>query len=180
MAVGIARPPVTDLVFHFYERPLHPELFCLLAELRVRHARHEVAVRICEAGHVIALRRGRDTLAEVTADAHQVLPTHKRRIDRRLCGCRHETRTLECGITYQTSFQLERLEPDIFDHCHEELAVDARTADLAYEFPAAGRFGHGPLSLMRVESTRDSLLVHAFHTFPSSLAVVKTQSLFEL
>jgi len=38
----------------------------------------------------------------------------------------------------------------------------------------------GALSWLNVESRTKSLLVQAFHTFPDDLAIVKSQSLFEV
>ena len=38
----------------------------------------------------------------------------------------------------------------------------------------------GAFSCIHVETRERSLLIQAFHTFPDDLAIVKTQSLFEL
>jgi len=78
------------------------------------------------------------------------------------------------------SFQVERLHPDIFQKLHEELLADCAQTALAHSFPTGNRLAPGALSLIRTEVTSDSLLVHAFHTFPDNDAVVKTQSLFEI
>jgi hypothetical protein len=67
----------------------------------------------------------------------------------------------------------------VFLNLHEELSIDCGRADLAYRFPPANRLAPEALSLIRTEVCPRSLLIHAFHTFPESAAVVKTQSLFE-
>ena len=56
---------------------------------------------------------------------------------------------------------------------------DSERVEVAFEFPSATRFSPPPLSLLRVDAQPDSLLVHAYHTFPDGCAVVKSQSLFE-
>ncbi len=178
MTVSIARPDVSDLSFQMYERSVHPELFQVSAECRIERENYSAEFRLCEAGHVIIFRRGSECLTEVIATRQQMLPTHRRRIERRFQGCQHESQRFQ-DVRYDASFQLERLEPNVYERCHDELAHDLRTADLAYAFAANARFGPVPMSLMRIDATPDSLLVHAFHTFPDSFGVVKTQSLFE-
>ncbi|WP_166821847.1 DUF2617 family protein [Thalassoroseus pseudoceratinae] len=179
MTVEVARPDVADLTFQMYERSVHPELFQVTAELRIERENYTAEFRLWEAGHVISFRHGRECLTEVIATRQQMLPLHRRRVERRIQGCQHESQRFE-DVRYDASFQLERLESNVYERCHDELAHDLRTADLACAFATNPRFGPLPMSLMRIDATQDSLLVHAFHTFPDSLAVVKTQSLYEL
>jgi Protein of unknown function DUF2617 len=84
------------------------------------------------------------------------------------------------GLRYCVSFQLERLEPGVFLNFHEELLSDCKRSTIAHRFPTENRLSPEPLSLLRTDVGADSLLVHAFHTFPDSCTVLKTQSLFEL
>lgn len=179
MSVSFARPDVSNLLFYVYSRALHPELFSVQAERKITGPNYEVVVQICEAGHVLNFRQDGQTLIEIMTAEHQLFPQHKRLLDRKIQGCRNAACQLGPGLEYQVSFQLERLEPEIFHHAHEELTMDCRTAQLAHAFPTAHRFSPNPLSLLRVDADRRSLLVHAFHTFPDSCAVVKTQSLLE-
>ncbi len=179
MSVSFARPDVSELLFYVYSRALHPELFSVRTERRIQTSEYEATVQICEAGHVLHFRQHQHTLYEIITAEQKLFPQHKRLLDRKIHGCRHAACQLGNGVEYQVSFQLERLEPEVFDHAHEELLMDCRTAELAHAFPAGSRFSASPLSLLRVDADRRSLLVHAFHTFPESLAVVKTQSLIE-
>jgi hypothetical protein len=75
---------------------------------------------------------------------------------------------------------MERLEPIVFLNFHEELSADCKRAAVHYRFPTENRLSPEPLSLLRTDSGPRSLLIHAFHTFPESCSVLKTQSLFEL
>jgi len=179
MSVSFARPDVSDLVFYVYSRSLHPELFAVQAERRITGPDYEAVVQICNAGHVLNFRQGDQPLIEIMTAEYQLFPKHKRLLDRRIHGCRNDACRLPEGVEYQVSFQLEVLEPEIFHRTHEEFVMDCRSAELAHAFPSGHRFAPSPLSLLRVDADRRSLLVHAFHTFPESWAVVKTQSLIE-
>src|SRR5262249_19637196 len=53
MGVDIIRPRVGDLVFQLYGRPLHPELFDILAFRKVQREDYELTLRITRTGHVI-------------------------------------------------------------------------------------------------------------------------------
>lgn len=179
MSVAVARPHIAELVFHVYERSLHPELFEIYAERRFAIGEHRVTLRLCDTGHMLEIGHGDHAIAELTTTAEHALPKHKRVLDRKLRGCQHEAAGFDWKLQYQTSYQLEQLDATIFRQCHEEMQQDTRTADLAFCAPAPGRFGMGPISLLRVDANSTGLLVHAFHTFPECRAIVKTQSLFE-
>ncbi len=180
MNVRFARPDASSLVFHVYGRSVHPELFQTFAEKHYALDRYSATLRLCEAGHVICFRYGQETLTEVAANSDQSFPERKRLLDRKLRGCRDEGLRLDSGLKYQVSYQLERVDTEVFLNLHEEISVDCRRADLAFRFPPASRFAPEPISLIRTEVTPRSLLVHAFHTFPESSAIVKSQSLFEI
>jgi hypothetical protein len=180
MRVDYARQSVSDLVFHAYCRSVHPELFEVFAELRIRQEEFSADIRICDAGHTIVFNRNGQCLTEVATTSEQPLPQRKRFLDKRLRGSRDESFRLDCGLKYHASYQLEQLDQEVYQEIHEELLVDTRTADVAHCFPSGNRLAPGPLSLIRADVGARSLLIHAFHTFPDALAVVKTQSLFEL
>jgi hypothetical protein len=180
MSISFARPDIANLEFQLYERSVHPELFRIHAQTRADQTDYTALVRICDAGHTVSFRYAGATVTEVTAAHGQPLPQQKRVIERRLKGCRDDCIEFPSGLRYQVSYQLEELDPDIFLNFHEELVIDCNQANVAHRFPSVSRLAPGPLSLIRFDSGPDSLLVHAFHTFPESCAVVKTQSLFEL
>ena len=78
VALFSLRPAVSDLVFQLYSRPLHPELFEILAVRTVRREDYELVVRITRTGHVISWRNSELHLSEVTAAADQPLPQQQR------------------------------------------------------------------------------------------------------
>src|SRR5215471_9732765 len=84
MGVYLLRPRVADLVFQLYGRPLHPELFDILAVRKVQREDYELTVRITRTGHVISWENADVYLTEVTAAADQELPERRRLLDYRL------------------------------------------------------------------------------------------------
>ncbi len=180
MNVGFARPKVTDLVFHLFARPLHPELFHVHADTEIWQNRYHALIQICDAGHLVTFRSQDQTISELTATRSQPLPQRKRLVEKRLSGSRDESVRFGSGIGYHVSFQLEQLEPDVFLNFHEELLLDCARADVAHRFPAGNRLAPAPLSLVKTDIWPHSLLIHTFHTFPESCAIIKTQSLFEI
>ncbi len=174
------RPKVAELVFQLYEKPLHPELFDVFAQRRVERGSYCATVQITSAGHVITWRCGGVTLCEVAASAHQVLPQRKRLFSHRLKGQRSEQVDLRRGISYQSSFQLEPVDPEVFWTFQEELRQDGQHEGLLYHFRSSGRMSLGAISYIHVETRNRLFLVQAFHTFPDDYAIVKSQSLFEI
>jgi len=180
MTVGFARPNSSRLMLHVYGRSVHPELFRIFAETEICQDPYSAGLRICDAGHLINFRYNGHTVTEVTVSRDQLLPQKKRCLEKSLRGCRDESMRFEGGLCYCVSYQLERLEATVFLNFHEELLSDCKQAAVAYRFPAENRLSPEPLSLLRTDVGAQSLLVHAFHTFPDSCTVLKTQSLFEL
>jgi hypothetical protein len=178
MGVQSIRPPVCDLVFQVYGKPLHPELFDVLATRRVQRQDYELIVRITRTGHVISWKNGAVFLTEVAA-CDQVLPERHRLLHYRLRG--EHTHCLRAGsdINYQTSFQVEVLPPEIFLHVHDEILTDGGKRGLLHNFQPHHRLALAPLGYVTVEGRAGCLFISAFHTFPDEFTVVKTQSLIE-
>ena len=180
MNVRFARPSVSNLMFCLFGRSVHPELFDVYAETILQKDQYTAVVRICEAGHTVEFRGGRNVLTEVATTVQQPLPQQRRLLEKKLRGQREESVEFNGGLRYQVSYQLEQLDPEVFLNFNEELLIDSTRAEIAHRFPTGNRLDPGPLSLIRIDACTHSLLIHAYHTFPESSAVVKTQSLFEL
>jgi hypothetical protein len=179
MSVEIVRPPVCDLIFQLYGRPVHPELFDILAVRKLQHADYQLTVWITRTGHVITWENPDVLLTEVTAAADQELPQRRRLLHYRL---RHEHNgCLPCahGIHYEMSFQVEVLSPEIFVHVHDEIVNDGSKRGLLHNFPAHHRLAIAPLGFVSAEARPGCLFLSSFHTFPNEHTVVKTQSLIE-
>jgi len=173
------RPKVAELVFQLYGRVLHPELFEICGSRTVERGGYTASVAITTAGHLVTLRKDGLTLSEVATSISQPLPQKRRLLSHRIAGERSDR--LECrgGVTYQTCFQLETVEQEVFWTFQQELAEAGLKQGIVHRFESAGRLALGGLSWVNVESRARSLLVQAYHTFPDEFAIVKSQSLFE-
>ncbi|MBS0260911.1 MAG: DUF2617 family protein [Planctomycetes bacterium] len=180
MRVEAARPDVASLMFRLFCRSVHPELLDVYVRTVVRCDQYSAELAICDAGHLIAFHHNGGTVTEVACAADRPLPQNRQVIGRRLRGHRNESMEHDGGILYHVSFQVEYLEPEVFQHCHEEMQGDAVRARLSHSFSPTTRLAPAPLSYIQTEERPHSLLVHTFHTFPDNLAIVKTQSLFEV
>lgn len=179
MSVNTLRPRVCDLVFQLYGRPLHPELFDILAEWKIQRADYELTVRITRTGHVISWENSDVFLTEVTAAADQPLPEKRRLLSHRIRQEHTDTLTCAHGIGYQMSFQVEPLPPEIFLHVHDEILADGNKRGLLHNFQPNHRLTLAPLGFVSVEARAGCLILSTFHTFPDEHTVVKTQSLIE-
>ncbi len=179
MPVQFARPDIADLVLCAFERRLHPELFECRESMQLERHGLKVSLRLCSAGHWLEMSYGDHFLTEAMSERQIPLPNFRRVCEHRIKGGKTQTFELVSGLKYTSSCQLERLEPAVFLQAHEELMHDCRQADLSMSFPSGNRWSPGPVSLLQADLSRDSVLLHAFHTFPEFCAVVKTQSLLE-
>jgi hypothetical protein len=178
MNAPLTRPRVRDLVFQVFDRPLHPELFETLAVRKVRRDGYELTVCITRTGHAITWTDPRVCLTEVAAGA-QPLPERRRLFRQRLRG-EHTARLDPApGVTYQASFQLETLPPELFFQVHDEILADGGKRGLLHNFQPNHRLALAPLGFVSVEARAGCLFVSTFHTFPDEHAVIKTQSLIE-
>jgi hypothetical protein len=178
MKVEFARPDVSQLSLHVFERTVHPELFDVYAETHIAGQGFEAVLRICVAGHVVEFRHGERRVTEVIGSLDQILPQRGRSLVQKLRGGRDLDVEAD-GVAYCCSAHVEQLEPEVFDEVQGELQADAGKALLAYQFPTRHRLDSGALSVMQAEAAGSSLIIHAFHTFPESRSVLRTQSLFD-
>ena len=178
MNTFMTRPRVAELVFQVYGRPLHPELFEILAQRKVRHEDYEVTVRITRTGHVVSWEN-RDVLLTELADVDQQFSASRRLAHFRLRGEHSYTQPCSHGVKYQTSFQVETLAPELFRHVHDEILADGCRKGLLHHFGPNHRFAVSPLGYVNVVAKPGCLFVTAFHTFPDESTVVKSQTLIE-
>jgi hypothetical protein len=179
MSVSSLRPRVSDLIFRLYGRPVHPELFEILAARKVQRENYELNVWITRTGHVLSWSNPHFQLTEVAAAQDQPLPESRRLLHHRIRGEHTDNLNLLHGISYQSSFQVEVLPPEIFVHVHDEIVADGAKRGLLYHFNSSCRMALTPLGFISVEARPGCLLLSSFHTFPDEHTVVKTQTLIE-
>jgi hypothetical protein len=159
---------------------LHPELFEVFETCTIEREHYSVKIDITSAGHVVTWRYAGLTLTEVAASAQHPLPKMRRLLSYGLKGQRSDRVDCRGGVSYQTSFQLEPAEPEIFWLFQQELAMEGQQKGLLHRFDSSGRIATGALSYINLEARSRTLLIQAFHTFPDDYAIVKSQSLFQL
>lgn len=179
MSPFLIRPRVSDLVFQLYGRPLHPELFESLASRHVRREDYDLTARITRTGHVISWESRGVYLTEVAAAADEPLPERRRVLNRKLRGEQSEVVRCPHGVSYQCSFQVETLPPEIFLHVHDEILSDGGKRGLLHNFQPNHRLSLAPLGFITIETRLNCLFISSFHTFPDEHTVVKSQSLIE-
>jgi hypothetical protein len=179
-AVLSVRPKVAELAFQVFGRALHPELFEVHKTRTLTRGDYSAKLDITTAGHVVTWRYRGLTLTEVACSAQHPLPERRRLLSYRLKGERSDRVECRGGITYQTSFQLETVTPELFWAFQEELTKDGDKQGLIHTFDSSGRMALGAISYIHAESRNRNLLVQVFHTFPDDYAIVKCQSSFDL
>jgi len=176
----ITRPKVAELTFQLFGRPLHPELFEIYKSRQVERGGFTAKIDIISAGHVVTFNYQGVTLAEVSTSAGNPLPKRRRMLCHRLRDARKERIECRGGVIYQTRFELETVDPEIFWMVQEELSRDEQCQGLLHHFNSSGRVALGAVSYINVVTRSRLLLVQAFHTFPDDCAIVKSESQFHL
>jgi hypothetical protein len=179
MGVSYGRTRVSDLIFQVFSRSVHPDWFTVRGHRRLVKESWEADIRLVAGGHAVAFRGRSARLTEVLTGPETALPEPGLLFQ---SSIRHErTATLRPNpsIEYQTCFEVERVDPEVFSHLTEEMVLDASPNRLVYRFPPTNRMAPAPISHLRYEAHARGLTLHAFHTFPEERAIVRTQSLFE-
>ncbi len=180
MSSGVGQSRVGDLSFQVFGRAIHPDWFSVRAHRRVALDGWLADIRIIDGGHVVHWRSGDVRLTEILAGPSTLLPEPGLLFHSPI---RHERAAVlrpGIGVEYQACLEVERIDPEVFDHLCDEMTLDAHRDRLFHRFADANRMAPPAISHMAFESRARGLLVHAFHSFPAERAIVRTQSLFEV
>jgi hypothetical protein len=181
MAKGfVLRPRVTELIYQVFDRPFHPEIIESLSTRCFERDGYLLRLHLTRAGHVIEWRCGKANLVEVLGDGRQVIPDNGQLFAHRVGGERSEFASPAPRISYQTCFQLERVPAGVYRNLDLELRDDGERHGVLHFLSPRNRLGLSPLSYVDVQARKNSLVIHAFHTFPSEFAIVKSQTLIEV
>ena len=179
MGVSQGRTRVADLTFQVFSRAIHPEWFAVREHRRVPQESWEADIRIIEGGHALSYRMGGVRLTEILAGPETLLPEPGLLYHSPI---RHERSTAlrpSGGVEYQTCFEVERVDLEVFAHLCDEMPLDADRSVLFHRFSTRNRMAPPAISQVRFEARGKGLSVHTFHSFPEECAIVRTQSLFE-
>lgn len=176
-----ARPKIADLVFQFYGRSLHPELFEVQGQRTIERTQYTATIKITSTGHAISWQQPEGlVLTEVATSAHHDLPIKRRLMSHRMRG-KHEDR-IECvgGMVYETDLALEPVDQATIRSYQQELQLAGDKHGLSYQFETGNRVGLSAFSYIHFESRARTLRIQALHTFPDDGVILKSQSLFLL
>lgn len=176
-----ARPKIADLVFQFYGRSLHPELFEVQRERKVERSAYTATIKITSTGHAICWQQPEGLLlTEVATSALHDLPLKRRLMSHRV-RCEHEDR-IECagGLIYDTQLSIEAADNSTIRSYQQELQLASEKHSVLYQFESGGRVGLGAFSYIHYESRSRGLRIQALHTFPDDGVILKSQSHFAL
>ena len=180
MSSGLRYSRIADLSFRVLGRPPHPDWFTTRAHRRVAQDGWQADVRIIDGGHAILWRAGTIRLAEVVTSSHAPMPDSTVLFQ---APVRHERATVLRpgeGVEYQTCFEVENADPEVFAHLCDEMTLDGSRDRLLYRSSGSNRLAPPGVSHVVFETRARGLLVHTFHSFPADRAIVRTQSLFEI
>lgn len=180
MGVRSGRSRVADLAFQVFGQALHPEWFATRAHRRIHREDWQADVRVIDGGHVVHWAHGPVRLTEVLGAADLRLPEAGLLYHSAIRQERSTTLGPAETVEYQTCFESERLDREVFFHICDELILDAPKTGLFHRFEPGNRLAPSPISRLHIESRVRGLSVHTFHTFPEELTIVRTQSLFEV
>jgi Protein of unknown function DUF2617 len=179
MSSSLGQSRVADVTFQVFGRCPHPDWFAVRGHRRVALDGWMADIRIIDGGHAILWRSGGVRLAEILAGPSTLLPEPGLLFHSPI---RHERAAIlrpGVGIEYQTCFEVERVDPEVFAHLCDEMTLDVHRDRLFHRSSDANRMAPSAISHLAFESRAKGLLVHAFHSFPLERAIVRTQSLFE-
>ncbi len=175
-----ARPKITDLNFHLFARPLHPELFQICASRSFDRDLYRLSVNITTDGHLLTFQHQHHTLSEVNASLHHPLPASRTLVSHAVDAPRTEQVTLGEQIAYTSEVQMETVSPATFVTIAQQLDERIETEGLVHRFDSNGRLAFGAISYINVQSFRKHVKIRSFHTFPDTCAIVKCNSQFSI
>lgn len=179
MGVSFGRSRVADLTFQVFGKAIHPDWFTVRAHRRITQNIWEADIRIIEGGHSVIFRSEQVRVAEVLAGPETILPEPGLLFHSSVRNERSASLHPGAGLVYQTCFEVERVDPEVFTHLCDEMTLDARQGRLFHRFSPVDRMAPAPLTHLHVDARINGLSIQSFHTFPAECAIVRTQSLFE-
>lgn len=184
LPVLTARPKITDVRFHLFARSLHPELFTRGASRTFERKNYSLQVNITTDGHWITFQHGDLLLSEVSAGAHHPLPSSQMLISQPVEGvCRNDRTLLEGKVSYRSEVEFETVPAKTFVTIQQQLGKQnamEETSGLVYRFESNGRLSFGAVSYVDVQSFIHHVRVRAFHTFPDTCAVLKSETTYRV
>ena len=175
------RPKVTEINFHLFAKPVHPELVEVCGSRRVERENYQLKLDVTTDGHLITFIHDDRVFCEVAAAASHELPQQCRLISHAVGGSKcNGPAQIDDAIAYQSNVSLESVDPKMFVTIQQQLDKRVETDGLVHRFESNGRLSFGAISYMHAQSFIHHVRVRAFHTFPETCAVLKTDTVFRV
>ena len=135
---------------------------------------------IHETGHAVIFSNRKIALTEMLINSELQIPEN--RVIWQRVPLLDDFATIQPGgsIEYQLNYELETADPSIFRYLSQELQLKPSFDDLVWQPNTRNRMFESPIVKVHVEAGPRYLSVQSYHTFPQELAILRTQSLFEL
>ena len=179
MSPSLPSPRVSDVRFQVFARSIHPDWFVVKAHRRIIQGEWDVDVRIVAGGHAISWRSEGFRITEALTTVETPLPEPGLLFHSQVGRERSVSLRPGAGLDYHTSFEVERCDPEVFDHLCDEAALDASRHTLFASLGSANRLAPPAVSQIHFEPRSKGLSLHTFHSFPAERAIVRTHTLFE-
>ncbi len=147
MGSSLGQSKVADLSFQVFGRALHPDWFAVRAHRRVALDGWQADIRIVDGGHAVLWRSGDVLLTEVLAGPSTSLPEPGLLFHSPIRHERAAALRPRAGVEYQTCFEVERVDPEVFAHLCDEMTLDAHRDRLFHrssDFRSDGPVGDQP------------------------------------
>ena len=171
---------VEELTLSLFQRPLHPELFDIYANRRIKTERYEAIIWVTGCTHVISVFTDNVCLSEVISSPEQLLPQRGLIEKFQFKGPRSHKCTLSKSLSYMTSFQIEKMSTNLYRQSHTDLETFAINRGIFVKFPETKSGDLQPFCYVDFEARKKELRVHTFSAYPDQVTIIKTQSLFDL
>lgn len=179
MGVSSGSSNVADVEIHVFGCVVSPEWFSVRSSQRVTRTGWEADIRIVDGGHAITWGSGSSRISEVFAKSDILLPETGRLFHSRVRKERSTRLAPDGRVEYQTCFEAEKLDSEVFALLTEELTL-TNASDLLHRSVRTNRLAPSPVSRLHIDPRRQGLSIQSFHTFPTSRTIVRIQSLFEI
>lgn len=171
---------VEELSLSLFQRPLHPELFNIYADRRIKTDKYEAIIWVTGCTHVISIFTKDICLSEVISPPDQMLP-QRGLVERfQFKGPRSHKCTLSKSLSYMTSFQIEKMSANLYRQSHKDLEEFAMNRGIFVKFPGTRAANLQPFCYIDFEARKNELRVHTFSAYPDQMTMIKTQSLFDM
>ena len=174
------RPKVAELNVVLFGRWVHPEYFEVCASRKVDRESYSIELNITNDGHLVTFRHDSWVVSEVAAAAMHPLPEQYALRRDSVHAQQGVTAIIDHKIEFETEFQLETMSPQSFFALSQQPLQPKECEGMLHRFQPNGRIAFGAISYLNVQTWRRHVRIRAFHTYPDSLEILKSQSTFRL